>query len=161
MPKYINFGSSESATLLHDGWWQPEGNFRWSSGHATFTIRGGAASGAELVLTGTCPKQHLEKGPIHLTVTIDGQRLPTSTITEQNLSFELRYPLPQSAIGKPSVEIALDVDRTLAYPRPKSAWSGYSECGNRQSGGSAALSVRIHQMSVPAAGTSPTIRNAS
>ncbi|MBC7928689.1 MAG: hypothetical protein H7039_23850 [Bryobacteraceae bacterium] len=119
IPKYIGFGPKESEVFLREGWWEPEGNFRWTSGRSTFVIRGHQTAKGQLVIAGSCPPQHMAKGPLQLTVSVDNQKLPVSKITSGSLSFEFRYPMPASALGRPSVLVSLEVDRTLEIPGDK------------------------------------------
>lgn len=116
VPRFLSFGAPESAAFLRDGWWEPESNFRWSSSRAEFTIHGPLSAGGELAISGMCPEQHMAKGPLKVSVSVEGQRVGGSTIGPENLKFELRYPLPASLAGRPSVVVAIEVDRVLQVP---------------------------------------------
>ncbi len=115
-PRFLNFGMEEAAAFLKDGWWQPEGHFRWSAGRAEFVIHGPSTDRGELVITGLCPQEHLAKGPVHVTVIVDGQRFPASTIGPENPRFELRHTLPAAFAARPSMNVAIEVDRVFQAP---------------------------------------------
>jgi hypothetical protein len=116
MPKYLDLGLSVSKPYLGDGWWQAEGNFRWTSHRATLRMRGPSGPGGELVVRGLCPRQQVADGPLRLITTAGGHRFPTSTITEDNLSFEFRYPLPADLVRRTEVELTLEPERTFRAP---------------------------------------------
>lgn len=115
-PAYLTIGQAEAAPFLKSGWWEPEGNFRWTAGHAEFTIHGPSTPEGELVIRGMCPEQHMAKGPLHLAVSVDGERLAPLTVSRENLTFEFRQKLPSRLAGKPSVTVTVDVDRVLQIP---------------------------------------------
>jgi hypothetical protein len=49
-----------------------------------------------------------------VTVTVDGTTLPAGSVRAS--SFELEFPLPASVVGKPELQIAIEVSRTYRPP---------------------------------------------
>jgi hypothetical protein len=119
LPRYIDFSQPTSSVYLGPGWWEPESGFRWSAKHATFRLRGPVSEHGEIVIRGFSAKQHMERGPLHLTVSVEGKTYPAHTITGEDLTFELKYPLAAELKGKASMEVAVDVERTLTIPGDK------------------------------------------
>ena len=48
-------------------------------------------------------------------VTVDGIKLPERKVTPET-EFDLTLPLPDSLVGKPSLEIAIETDGTYTPP---------------------------------------------
>jgi hypothetical protein len=53
-------------------------------------------------------------GPVNVTVTVDGVKLPPQPVRES--AFELAFELPAEAVGKSAVAVAVEVSRTFAPP---------------------------------------------
>jgi hypothetical protein len=115
-PAYLNIGQAEAAPFLKNGWWEPEGNFRWTSAKALFTIHGPLTSGGELIVRGMCPPQQLSQGPLLVTLSVDGERFAGSSVGSDNATFELHQKLPAHLAGRPAIDVGIEVDRVLRIP---------------------------------------------
>lgn len=115
-PAYLDVRSPVSSAHIGEGWWPAEPTHRWMSKRAAVELRGPLKAPGELVLRGFVTPGHLQSGPLRLTVTADGTRLPASVIDERNQQFELRLPLPQDVTGKPLMKVEVEVDRPLFIP---------------------------------------------
>ncbi len=112
-PKRVDAGNPLFDGQLGPTWHAREGAYRWMPKRATVRLGGPSVSGERLYVSGYCPKRQLERGPLTLTVSVEGRALPAVKITRGDELFEFSFPLPAELIGRASVEIALEVDRTL------------------------------------------------
>ena len=113
LPLRVDAASRLTSYLLGPEWYKSDGDHRWMPARATLRIGGPPASGAKLYLRGQCPDVQLRAGPLPVTVSIDGVRLPVATINPGESAFELVFPIPASAAGKPELKIAVQVGRTF------------------------------------------------
>ncbi|HYO82240.1 MAG TPA: hypothetical protein VES20_12615 [Bryobacteraceae bacterium] len=104
---YLDLRTAASAAQLGDGWYEREPTHRWMSGRAVVHLRGPVSAPGELVLRGRAPQA------LTLAVEIAGRAFPPSRISTDNLSFELRYPVPAELTGQFSMPVTLSVDRTV------------------------------------------------
>lgn len=111
LPTYLNIADRLSSIHLKDGWWQPEGNHRWTAKTASLELRGPDAGGANLLIRGFRAPAQPDSGPVHLAVSVDGVRYRPSRIMSENAFFEFRYPLPDTVTGAPSMTVKFEVDR--------------------------------------------------
>jgi hypothetical protein len=93
-----------------------EGGFRWMSKRGVVRLRGPRTPAERLEITGRCHEQQMEKGPLRLTVAVNGRVLTTHEIRRDNLEFTFRTDLPADLIGKKAIEVAIEVDRTFSTP---------------------------------------------
>ncbi len=99
-----------------EGWYPIEGANRWMGKRAIVELRGPDTAGQRLRLQGYLPKAVLSKGPLHLTIRIDGDSLPPVTLSQPDSEFVQDLALPAAATGKERVRIVLDVDNATAPP---------------------------------------------
>jgi hypothetical protein len=109
----VDVANPLAAPLLGSEWYAPDGNHRWMPKRATLRMAGPSAAGQKLYLRGSCPEEQLRSGPLEVTVSIDGVALPAAAIHPGENSFELAYPMPVSATGRPVVEVSVEVARTF------------------------------------------------
>jgi len=114
LPARVDAASPLTSYLLGPEWYTSDGGHRWMPRRATLRIAGPKEPGAKLYLRGNCPDDQLAKGPVSLTVTVQGTVLPPQPIRESG--FELAFALPASATGKPALSIAVEVSRTFTPP---------------------------------------------
>lgn len=110
IPARIDLSNPAESYLLGPGWHRIEGNHRWMPLQATLRLAGPRQAGAKLHLVGGA-------GPAatRLTVTMDGARLPDRPLTAGE-SFDVEWPVPPVAVGKPVVEIGIETDHTVTPP---------------------------------------------
>jgi hypothetical protein len=53
---------------------------------------------------------------LDVTVSVDGAAVGRDTLTKPDAPFDLAYPLPAQSVGKPKIEVAIDVDHTFVVP---------------------------------------------
>ena len=62
----------------------------------------------------------MRAGTLPVTVSIDGETLPVAAIKPGENAFEISYPLPASATGKPQLNVTIEtarIFRPAADPR--------------------------------------------
>jgi hypothetical protein len=111
LPASVDPADPLIAELLGPEWYSVDGNHRWMPARATLRLAGPAHPGERLFLRGNCAAEELRGGPLTITVTVDGSRLPPSKIDDTG--FELALPLPPAEVGKPEMSVAVAVDRTF------------------------------------------------
>jgi hypothetical protein len=97
-------------------WYPAERGFRWMPKTATLKIHGPTRNGQILVASGYCPAAVVAQGPLQVSFRADGIALGTSTLTQPNQLFTLNFPWPGEFIGRPTVELEIEVSRTLQPP---------------------------------------------
>jgi hypothetical protein len=113
LPTRIDVADPLAASLLGPEWYGVDGNHRWMAKRATLQMAGPSTAEQKLYLRGVCPEGQLRSGPLPVTVTVDSVALPAATIRPGEQSFELAFPLPATAVARPSIAIALEVARTF------------------------------------------------
>jgi len=117
LPRRVDATSPLLAPLLGPEWYPSDGSLRWMPRRATLRIGAPTAAGQKLYLRGICPEEQLRAGPLTITVTAAGVALPPATIRVGENSFERAFVLPGSLVGRPEIEIAVEVSRVI---RPSS-----------------------------------------
>jgi hypothetical protein len=102
-----------AAARLGPAWYPPEEGFRWMPRTASVRMQGPRTAGQKLYLTAICPARQLERGPLEMTVTVDGTRLAPVQFTKGNVETTFAFGLPGEAVGKSDIEIKVEVSRTL------------------------------------------------
>jgi hypothetical protein len=62
---------------------------------------------------GSCPEEQLRAGPLTVKVAVDGVELPPAVIRPGESAFDLAFPLPPRAAGRPEMLVAVEVNRTI------------------------------------------------
>ena len=112
-PRVIETGEPLYSVLLPEGWYPSEDRHRWMMKRATAEIAAPLKEGASIIVSGTCPDVHFERGPVMLSVSVEGHTFPASKIDRANTQFSFAYPLPAGLVGKPMLHVVIEVDRTV------------------------------------------------
>jgi hypothetical protein len=112
----VNVAAPAASMQLGDGRWQNEGGYRWTARRAVVRLGGPAKAGAHLEIRGYCPDNQLARGPIQLTISINGRDYPAHKINAANQRFRFTYPLDPSLTGRSSMEVAVTLNRTMRVP---------------------------------------------
>lgn len=116
-PRRVDVGRPEFAAQLGPTWYPIEAQgHRWMPEHATVRLGGPSAAGQKLTVSGYISGDQLKDGPVHLTVSVDGVAYPPVALNQPGSAFEFAFPLSKETLGKESVEISVDVDRTFTPP---------------------------------------------
>ena len=112
-PLRVDVGNPLAADSLGPEWYALESGYRWMPGTASVHMPGPRSPGQKLYVTAICPAAQLEKGPLPMTLTVDGVRLPPVRFTEGNTETTFAFALPPETVGKSSIEITVAVSRTV------------------------------------------------
>ncbi|HZT28751.1 MAG TPA: glycosyltransferase family 39 protein [Bryobacteraceae bacterium] len=116
VPRRVDAANPLLAYLLGPTWYEIDQNHRWMPRQATVRLGAPSAPGQELYLTGVCPDDQLRNGPLPLQIRVDGIPLPPVRINPGSNYFEFSLQLPASLVGRPSVEVSIEVGRTFRPP---------------------------------------------
>jgi hypothetical protein len=117
----VNLSDAQHSGLL-DGWEAAEPTGRWMGKTASVTIHTPESGDDLLYVAGYCPADALRGGPVRLTISIEGERQPPVDITRA-ARFSFSFRPPGGTIGRTSMRVDLDVDRTFR-PNPNSPERG-------------------------------------
>jgi hypothetical protein len=116
LPRRLDAGNPLFAAQLGPEWYALEGGYRWMPKRATLRLGGPERAGQKLYVSGFCPSRQLAAGPLRMTVAVDSHPFPPVVIDRGDTPFEFGFPLPTEAIGKRSVDVAVEVERTFVVP---------------------------------------------
>lgn len=108
----IRVGEPAFASSLGAGWFEPENGFRWMGKSAAVRIGGPRTRLERVVVTGYAPKVLLAKRPLSVTAWADGEELGECRVEYPDEAFELSYPVSEKSVGRPEMELRLEVNRT-------------------------------------------------
>ncbi|HEV2687304.1 MAG TPA: hypothetical protein VGV35_02085, partial [Bryobacteraceae bacterium] len=114
-PDYVNVADSIYDARLGPSWYAAENGFRWMPRTATVRIGGPSSEGQKLQVTGYAPAPVLEKGPIQVSFQAAGIPIGTATLKKAE-SFSLEFTLPNALVGRPEMELEIEVSRTTQVP---------------------------------------------
>ena len=80
---------------------------------ATVRIAGPKAPGQSLEVTGYCPAVVLSQGPLQVSFHGDGIAIGSVSLNRPNQHFDLKLPLPSALIGRPGIEVEVEVNHTI------------------------------------------------
>jgi hypothetical protein len=112
----IDVGQPGAALKLGPTWYPVESGFRWMPDRATLRMAGPHSPSERLHVAGYTPRALVAKGPVRLTVSVDGREIGTETIGKPDAPFDFDFAMPAASIGKPAVEVGLYVDHTTTLP---------------------------------------------
>ncbi len=113
--KMVDAGNPIFKDQLGPGWYPIEAGYRWTSRRATVRL-GAPAAGEKLYTSGFCPAQQFEQGPLGIRVRLNGRDLGQSILQPRPGPFELVWALPSVAARGRSIEIEIEVARTISPP---------------------------------------------
>ncbi|HEV2690449.1 MAG TPA: hypothetical protein VGV35_17955, partial [Bryobacteraceae bacterium] len=68
----------------------------------------------KLHIAGYCPAAQVQKGPLHLTVSVDGVPFPPVSIDKGDAPFEFEFQLRPSPPKE--IEVSVEIDRSFRSP---------------------------------------------
>jgi len=114
--RWVDAGKPWFADQIGAGWEPIDRGYRWMGRRAELTLGGPQKRGEILYVAGFCPARQVEAGPLELRVSLEGGPPQRAHLTRGDAGFELRFPLSDELIGKESVLVSLEVDRTFSPP---------------------------------------------
>jgi hypothetical protein len=115
-PRRVDVANDLLAHLLGKSWYPRDDRHRWMPKQATVRLGGPKTSAQRLYVSGFCPEGQLEKGPLPLSLSVDGKALPGVAIQPGTARFDFDFALPSGLAGKESVEVTVEVGRTFTPP---------------------------------------------
>jgi len=112
-PLRVDAGDPLAADNLGAGWYALESGFRWMGRTAGLRMPGPRTAGQRLYLNAICPATQIQSGPLQMTVSVDGNRLPPVEFTQPNAEATFSFALPPEAVGKREIGIVLELSRTV------------------------------------------------
>jgi len=109
----LDVGQPYLSDLVGPEWYPIEGGFRWMPKRATLRIGGPQTASEQLYLRGYYPKEQLAKGPVQVTVSIDGQPLATQPLVLTDSDFHLTFPFKPEHTGKDWLNVTLEASRAV------------------------------------------------
>jgi hypothetical protein len=113
LPLRVDAASPLTSYLLGAEWYPSDGDHRWMPRRAGLRMGAPATGGQHLYLRGACPDEQLRAGPLPVTVTVDGSKLPATAIRPGENAFELVFALPDSVVGKAEMRVTVEVGRVI------------------------------------------------
>jgi hypothetical protein len=109
-PSRLDLSNPAEDYLLGPEWHRIEGNHRWMPQRATLQLAAPRRAGAKLHMVGGA-------GPAAtlLVVTVDGVKLPQRNLAPGE-AFDVTWPLPDTAVGRPAAQMAIETDHTFVPP---------------------------------------------
>jgi hypothetical protein len=112
-PEFVNVADPLYRDRLGPTWFKIEQNFRWMPKTATVKIAGPQKAGQVLEVTGYCPAAVVAQGPLQVSFSGDGIDIGSASLTRPNQHFDLKLPLPSTLVGRPMIELEIEVNRTI------------------------------------------------
>lgn len=112
-PNRLDVGDPLVADRLGPTWYALESGFRWMPREAGVRMPGPRSPQQKLYVTAICPSQQLQKGPLEMTIAVDGVRLAPVEFTKGDTDVTFEFVLPPEAAGKKDIDITVDVSRTV------------------------------------------------
>ncbi|MGO9893065.1 MAG: glycosyltransferase family 39 protein [Bryobacteraceae bacterium] len=116
MPRRLNPGSGLSQPFLRGTWYEPDGDHRWMGKSAGVVLAGPPSPGQQLHIGVYCPQAQVSPGRLTGKVAVDGREIGELSLSKGDAPFEAAFPLPQESVGKPKIEVGIQLDRTFRAP---------------------------------------------
>lgn len=114
-PSRVDVGDPAFAYLLGPTWHGISARLRWMPKRATLRMGAPTSATQKLHVFGACAPIQLEAGPLEMRIAIDA--VPVKPVQIRDCApFNLEFDPPPAAIGRSSVEVAIEVNRTISTP---------------------------------------------
>ncbi len=110
VPRRINVGNDLFDTWVGTGWNPVEQGYRWMTRRGTVRLGGPRNASEALYLTVYVSDVVMNGQPLIVRVSVDGKPLEPASITNTG-RVDLRFAFPPEAVGRTSVEVAVEVNR--------------------------------------------------
>lgn len=121
MPHVIDAGVTYFAKFRKEGWFEQSGGSCWAGKRATVEMRGPSGPKGQITYHAFLTPHHTSSGPLTVTVSVDGRVVGKSTAPVGVSDLNPTYDLPDDLIGKRSIEVSVEVDRTIVVPPDRRA----------------------------------------
>jgi hypothetical protein len=111
LPLRVSVSDSLTAYLLGPGWYALDIDHRWMGKRAILRMGSPSEPERRLYVTGYSAEA---LGPAEMKVSVDGIALPSAAVRPG--SFTVTFGLPDSLVGKPEMQVAVEVSKTFRPP---------------------------------------------
>lgn len=101
------------ADRLGPDWYEADSGIRWMARTGSVRMPGPHTAAQRLYVTATCPAALVKNGPLAMTLTVDGVRLPPAQFTKGDVESTFDFALPPGTVGKTAIDILVQVSRTV------------------------------------------------
>ncbi len=115
-PEFVDLADPTYVSHLGPTWYPAEEDFRWMPKTGTVKIGGPQEAGRVLDVNGYCPAILVAQGPVTILFRADDVEIGTATLKQPDQRFNLQFPLPPELVGRPMVQIEIEVSRTTQAP---------------------------------------------
>ena len=115
-PRQVDVAEPIFARQLGPGWYEIQGSHRWMGRRATVWLGGPRSAGERLYIQGFCPAVRVKAGPAELRLSVDGRPVGRLRLEKPNHLFSADFPLPAELVGRPRIELAIEVEPPLRVP---------------------------------------------
>ena len=115
-PALIQAGNPHYARFLKDGWHEADNGTRWTAKRAVLEIAAPKGPGAKLKIDGWVSQLHTAEMLLRVTSFVNGKSIGVQEVPKGVVTVDLSYKLPASVAGSSTMEIAIEVDRTVSTP---------------------------------------------
>lgn len=115
-PKFVDVGDPMYQSRLGSTWYNIDGRYRWMPKNATVEIAGPASDGQFLEITGFCPALAVAKGPLEVWFRSGAIEIGKASLNQPDQMFSLRFPMPRQFVGRPAIELEIELSRTAMVP---------------------------------------------
>jgi len=109
----LDLAGAIASDCLRGDWHPSDGDHRWMGKKAGVILAGPASQDQQLHLAGFCPGAQVAGGPLVGKILVDGQQIGELRLTRGDADFEAAFRLPPQVVGKPSMEVTIQLDRTF------------------------------------------------
>jgi|SRR5579871_1590845 len=111
-PEIVDVGNAAMRERVGREWYPIEDGYRWMAKSATIKIAAPTHPGQGLEVEGYCPAMLLTKGPIEASFRAGGVAIGKITVSQADQAFHGRLALPDSLVGKQTMQVEISVNRT-------------------------------------------------
>ena len=115
-PRRVDVGQAAFARQLGPSWYEVYQGSRWMPLRATVRLGGPRAASEKLCIEGFCPAAQVAGRPLRVLVGVDGIPVQVQRLSIGDVRFRWALRIPPELIGKQSVEVSVEVERTFTAP---------------------------------------------
>jgi len=110
---WMDVADPRYADRLGPVWYPAENGFRWMAQKASVKMERPRKPGQILKITGYCPAALVAKGPVEVSFRAGGVAIGTAKLKRPDEKFELQFTLPSVLVGSSTMDIEIEVIRTI------------------------------------------------
>jgi hypothetical protein len=111
--EFVDAGDVAYNNRFGAGWYPIEKGYRWMSRAGAVWMAGPKSAGEALYVAGYCPAGAVAKGAVTMSVKAGERVLGSAVLKDADSRFELRFELPAELVGKPRIDLRVEISRTF------------------------------------------------